>query len=510
MGQGSSEGGEGDSLAERRARLRAARQGGVDSTPAVSGEKPSLVRSMMRRINASAAPEATAGAPRAEASRPIANPPQRRRSPAPRPPAGRIVAQTRPFAGFEWLIAGRYLRARRKEGMISVIAGFSLVGIALGVATLIIVMAVMTGFREELINRILGVRGHIYVQATEPQFPQYDEVAAKLRGVTGVTGVVPIVEGQLMASSQHGNAGVLVRGIRQADLLNMPAVAQPEFSLGSLSDFTGDNGIAIGAGLASALRVTPGDKITLIAPRGASTPFGVAPRIKAYTVLYVFRIGMSEIDKAFVYMPLQEAQLFFNKGQSVDLLEVTVDNPTQVASYDLPLRQAAGMTIVVSDWMRLNAGFISALKVEANVMFLILTLIILVAALNIISGLIMLVKDKARDVAILRTMGMTRGAVMRVFFICGASIGVIGTLAGLIIGVLFCQNIQAIQHFITEISGANVWDPEIRFLTEIPAKMQTHDVLAAVGLALALSFLSTLYPAWRAARLDPVEALRYE
>jgi lipoprotein-releasing system permease protein len=416
---------------------------------------------------------------------------------------------TGPFAYFEWMIAFRYLRAKRKEGFVSVISVISLIGIALGVATLIIVMAVMNGFRHDLLARILGLNGHVVVQGADGNLPDFDAIAARVRGVPGVVHVSPIVDGQVMATSAGSNSGVLVRGIRPEDLKSLSMVSN-SLSDGAMQHFRGGDDVIIGQGLATKLHLFPGDSITLIAPRGNVTPFGTTPRVKTYTIAGTFRIGMSTYDSSFVFMPLPEAQLYFNMGNTVSGLEVMLDDPDKANDTIRPIQSVAGPYSRILTWQDMDSSLFGAVQVEKNVMFLILSLIILVAALNIISGLVMLVKDKSGDIAILRTMGATRGAVMRVFFIAGASIGITGTLLGFAVGVVFCANIEAIRQFLSRLTGTDLFNPTIYFLSRMPAEMDTGEVVAVVAMALALSFLATLYPSWRAARLDPVEALRYE
>lgn len=418
-------------------------------------------------------------------------------------------APTHSFARFEWMIALRYLRAKRQESFISVISGFSLVGIALGVATLIIVMSVMNGFRHELLGKILGLNGHVIVQGMRGNLADFDSAAARVAKVPGVVRVAPIVDGQVMASSQGITSGVIVRGMRRGDLATETTVSST-LSEGALARFQGGNSVILGARLADKLRVVPGMTVTLIAPRGNITPFGVTPRVKTYTVAGTFDIGMSEFDQTFVFMPLAEAQLYFSMGDSVSGLEAMVQDPDRVNAMIGAIGRAAGPETRIVTWQDMQASLFDAVQVEKNVMFLILTLIILVAALNVVSGLIMLVKDKSPDIAILRTMGATRGAVMRVFLIAGSSIGVAGTLLGLGIGLLFCAYIEDIRQGLSSLTGTKLFDPEIYFLSHMPAKTDAGEVIAVVAMALGLSFLATLYPSWRAARLDPVEALRYE
>jgi lipoprotein-releasing system permease protein len=420
-----------------------------------------------------------------------------------------MTAATRPFAPFEWKLALRYLRARRHESFIAVISTFSLIGIALGVATLIIVMSVMNGFRHELLGRILGLNGHMMVQSITGSLPNFDATAGKIRVIPGVVSATPIIEGQVMATSQDASFGALVRGLRPDDLQKLGAVSST-LSPGALDIFKSTPSVIVGARLADKLGVVPGMNVTLIAPRGAYTPFGTTPRVKSYQIAGTFRIGMSEYDQTFIFMPLDEAQLFFNMDNNVSGIEVMVANADAVGQWRAPVQRAAGDFARVTDWQQMNSSLFGALQVERNVMFLILTLIILVAALNIISGLIMLVKDKGHDIAVLRTMGATPGAVMRVFFIAGASIGVVGTLCGLLLGVVFCDNIESIRQFLSSLTGTELFSPEIYFLSKMPAEMDTGEVVAVACMSLTLSFLATLYPSWRAARLDPVEALRYE
>ncbi|MGO4404911.1 lipoprotein-releasing ABC transporter permease subunit [Bosea sp. RAF48] len=419
-----------------------------------------------------------------------------------------IPTGTKPFAGFEWLLAGRYLRTRRREGFVSVIAGFSFLGILLGVATLIIVMSVMNGFRKELLEKIVGVNGHIFATPIDRPLDDYDSVAQKLAKIHGVKLAIPLVEGQALASSQTGNNGVLVRGVREADIKAIPFIGG-NIKSGTLDGFdSGTPGVAIGRRLANALGLQVGDSMTLVSPQGASTPFGTAPRIKAYPVKAIFEIGMTEFDGTFVYMPLAESQAYFNRDGDVNVIEIFVDNPDRTQTVRDAIEADAPRPLVLSDWRQRNRSFFNALEVERNVMFIILTLIVLVAALNIVSGLIMLVKDKTADIAIMRTMGATRGTVLRVFLITGAAIGVIGTVAGLILGVLFANNIKSIMAALNWITGANLWDPTVRFLSDIPSVIDWREVVSVVLMALTLSLLATLYPAWKAARLDPVEALR--
>jgi lipoprotein-releasing system permease protein len=421
----------------------------------------------------------------------------------------RAPAGTAPFAPFEWLLASRYLRARRKEGFISVIAGFSFLGIMLGVATLIIVMAVMNGFRKELFAKILGLNGHVVVMRVAEPFTDYDEVAKRIAAVPGVKSAMPLIEGQVMISSPAQATGGLVRALSESAIKSLPLVAG-NVRFGTFDGFDQQSGIAIGSRLASQLRLNIADKVTLITPRGASTPFGTAPRSKQYEVAAIFELGMSEYDRTMIFMPLGEAQRYFAKNGEVDVLELVVDDPEDLTTLLPAIRRAGGPGVQVTDWRQRNETFFTVLDVERNVMFIILSLIILVAALNIISGMMMLVKDKGRDIAILRTMGATRGSMMRVFLITGASIGVVGTIAGLILGIVFCWNIEAIREGVAWLTNTRLFDPSVYYLTRLPADIDARETAMIVAMALALSILATLYPSWRASKLDPVEALRYE
>jgi lipoprotein-releasing system permease protein len=415
----------------------------------------------------------------------------------------------RPFAAFEWMVSLRYLRPRRREGFISVIAGFSFLGILLGVAALIIVMAVMNGFRKELLDKILGLNGHLLVQPLEKPLDDWEQVANRIAKLDGIQLAAPVVEGQALASGPFSAGGVLVRGMRGGDLARLGSIAN-NIRQGTLEGFDAGQGIVIGKRLADQLSVRAGDVVTLVAPRGAVTAMGTTPRIKAYKVAAIFEIGMSEYDAAFVFMPLPEAQAYFNRASDVTAIEVYTNDPDRVDRFRRAIAEAAGRPIFMIDWRQRNATFFSALQVERNVMFLILSLIVLVAALNIISGLIMLVKDKSSDIAILRTMGATQGSIMRVFLITGASIGVVGTLTGFVVGTIVCVNVESIRHFLSWLTHTELFSPELYFLSRLPADLDPAETIAVVAMALTLSFMATLYPSWRAARIDPVEALRYE
>ena len=423
-----------------------------------------------------------------------------------------------PFAPFEWTIAWRYLRARRADGGVSVMTTISLIGVALAVFALIATMAVRTGFRNELVDTILGANAHVTVYNAPVVIDDSGRVstaiedpaalAERLRAVPGVTRVAPLVRSTVLASHDGFNTGVQVYGIAPDDLATVPRIASPDTSYGSLDRFP--EGVAIGSGVARDLGLTVGDAIKLVSPDGARTAFGVSPRTGAFEVTYVFTAGRYDIDQTRVYMPLAEAQPFFNREGAVDEMEVMVEDPEAVDAMIPALLEAGGPRVMAWTWRDGSSAFLRALDIEDNVMFVILSILVLIAALNIVSGLIMLVRNKGRDIGILRTMGLTEGSILRVFFLCGASVGIIGTAIGVALGVLFTLNIDAIFAVVDRLSGGDAWDPSIRGLATLPAELQAGDVASAIALSLGLSFLVTIFPARRAARMNPVDALRHE
>ncbi|MBR0644284.1 lipoprotein-releasing ABC transporter permease subunit [Plastoroseomonas hellenica] len=421
------------------------------------------------------------------------------------------MARTSYFSAFERMVAARYLRAPRGEGAVSLIAGFSLLGIALGVGTLIVVLAVMGGFRQELLGRILAVNGHLGVASADESLRDYAAVAERLRALPEVAQATPILEGQVLLTTDAGaSAGGLLRGIAPADL-RARAIIAGNIRAGSLADFEGEDAIVIGTVLAQRLDVGVGDRITVISPEGRTTVFGTVPRLKPYRVAAIFEVGMQDYDGGFLFLPLPAAQLFLQRPGMVNQIEVHLRDPDGARAGAAAIRQAfAGHQLSIVDWQAANTGFFQIVEVQRNVMFLILALIILVAAFNIISSLIMLVKDKGKDIAILRTMGVGSGAILRIFLLCGAAVGGFGTLAGLGLGLAICTNLETIRQALMRATGTTIFDPQIYFLTRIPAVVDPWDVAQVVGLGFGLSLLATLYPSWRAARTDPVEALRNE
>ena len=417
-----------------------------------------------------------------------------------------------PFGKFERQIAGRYLRARRQHGGVALVSIISFVGIMLAVMALIVVMSIMNGFRETLLSRILGVSGHVYIDVRGVPPDTVAEIVRRSARVTGVTHVARLIDGQALASVEGGAAGVYVRGISREDLQSLTIVSKqlaPGDSLNGFDDID-DPKLLLGSRLASSLGAFEGDTLTLLSPNGAATPFGVVPRRKSFTVGALFSVGAAEYDSTLVFMPLDQAQVFFGRGESVDRLELRIADPADPAPVKKALRTSLGPDLVITDWKDLHQSLVTALIVERNMMRIILMVLVAITALNIITGLVMLVKNKGRDIAILRTMGATQGSVLRIFFMAGASVGVLGTAAGLVLGVLMCLNIGPIQQAIEFVTQTRIFDPEVYSLSRLPAKLDWGEVSLVTAWALFMSFIATLPPAWRASRLDPVEALRYE
>ncbi|MCB1529833.1 MAG: lipoprotein-releasing ABC transporter permease subunit [Rhodospirillales bacterium] len=412
------------------------------------------------------------------------------------------------FTPFERLMAWRYLRARKAEGFVSVIAGFSFMGIMLGVATLIIVMSVMNGFREELVTRILGLNGHLNVYSQSGPLYNYMSLVDRIEKVRGVETVRPMVEGQALVSVNGQATGTLVRGIAREDFATK-SILSDSITEGHLSAYK-DNQVGMGVTMAKKMGLKVGDSFTLLAPKGKASPFGTIPSSRTYTVGLIFDVGMYEYNSGFIFMPLPSAQKFFRLPNAVNSIEVMARSAEEADNVKDDVIAAVEGEAGVYDWREANKSFINALMVERNVMFLILTLIIIVAAFNIISSMIMLVKDKGKDIAILRTMGATKGMMLRIFVLTGASIGVAGTLSGALLGIAFAANIESIRRFLEGLTGTELFAEEIYFLSQLPAIIDWKEAGYVVLMAFVLSVGATLYPAWRASRLDPVEALRYE
>ncbi|HEY0423523.1 MAG TPA: lipoprotein-releasing ABC transporter permease subunit [Rhodopila sp.] len=416
------------------------------------------------------------------------------------------------FGPFERMVAGRYLRARKGERFVSIIAIFSLVGIALGVATLIVVTSVMSGFQTELVTRILGVNGHISVEAYAGQkLDDYQPLVSQIRAIKDVASATPVLDGQALLSTEGGGArGGLVRGISVEDLRALHPISD-NILAGSLADFSSDDAIVVGVGLANTYRLRIGAPLTVISPEGAATAFGTIPRVRAYKVVGIFDAGLSDYNNNVVFLPLAAAQIFFQKPDAVTGIEIRLHDPdlvSEVGGQLAPLLR--GKPVYARDWQHANDTIIGVLQVQKDTMFIVLGMIVLVAAFNVVSSLIMLVKDKRADIAVLRTIGASSFSVLRIFLMCGAFVGVSGTLIGTVIGVLFCHNIAAVQHFVERVTGGRVFDASVFMLTELPNAIDWADVARVVALGLILSLLATLYPSWRAARTDPVEALRHE
>ena len=422
-----------------------------------------------------------------------------------------------PFAAFEWMIAWRYLRARRSDGGVSVMTWISLIGITLAVFALIATLAVRTGFRAEFVDTILGANAHVTVYQIpitddfgklDSKIYNYEEMAESISKVAGVTRAAPLIKSQVMASYSGKRTGIQVFGISQDNLLTLPRIAMPEKSSGNISDFK--KGIAIGSGVARSLNATIGDKVKLVSPDGLKTAFGTSPRVKSYEIVYIFTAGRYDIDLTRVYMPFSEAQNYFNSPKAADEIEVMVEQPEHINQLSEAIFYAAGTRAQLWSWRDASGNFLRALEIEDNVMLIIMGILVMIATMNIVSGLIMLVKNKGRDIGILRTMGLSEGSVMRIFFICGAFTGLIGTAAGTFFGCLFAIYVDPIFALVNVLSGGDVWDPSIRGIYSIPAKLRFDDVFFAISLSLGLSFGVTFFPARRAARLNPVQALRYE
>lgn len=413
------------------------------------------------------------------------------------------------FTPFERMMAFRYLRARKSESFVSVISAFSFLGIMLGVATLIIVMAVMNGFRSELTGRVLGLNGHINVVSQNGSLRPYDNWVDVLSKIDGVKVALPQIEKQALLSLNGASTGVMIRGL-SATSFDAKPVLKDSIIMGDMNAFNAGEGIIVGKELAKQYSLTPGDEVVLLSPQGKASPFGTIPRSRRFSISAIFDVEMYEYNQGFVFMPLLAAQQFYNMPEAVSTIEMFTDNPQMTQDYMNEIVKNIPPDLRVYDWRQSNGSFFNALQVERNVMFLILTLIILVAAFNIISSMIMLVKDKAKDIAILRTIGASRRSMLKIFILTGGMIGVAGTMAGTALGIGFALNIEGIRQVLQGLTGTELFSAEIYFLTQLPAEIDWSEVISVIAMALTISLLATLYPAWRAAKLDPVEVLRYE
>ena len=424
---------------------------------------------------------------------------------------------SKPFAKYEWQIAWAYLRTKRRDGGISIMTLISFLGIALAVFALIVTLAVRSGFRYEFVKTILGANAHISIYnptylnqdgTSSRLIKNYDKLTKHMTSLTNVILAAPIVKGQVMAASGSNNLGVEVFGIKPNDLNKVPLIANPKLAIGKITNF--NEGVAIGSGIARQLQLIPGDKIKIISPDGLKTAFGTTPRVQNFEVIYIFEVGRYDIDSTRIYMPFDKAQTYFNKVSGTDVIEIFVSEPDQIDKTILELRKMANPESLFWTWKDRSGAFLNALEVEDNVMFVILSILVLIASLNIVSGLIMLVKNKSKDIGILRTIGLSESSVLRIFFLCGSMIGVVGTICGVFLGCLFVIYIDQIFTLISNLRGAEVWDPSVRYLSKLPARLEIKDVISAIFLSISLSFIVTFFPARRAARLNPVEALRNE
>ena len=421
------------------------------------------------------------------------------------------------FSNFELLIAWRYLRSRRSDGGISAMTWISLIGITLAVMALIVTLAVRSGFRYEFVDTILGANSHITVYNSTiikengqrlSGILDYNEISTKISNIQGVKTSAPIIKRQVMASSQERSVGVEVFGISENDLYSFERIAVPERYYGNIKDFS--KGIAIGIGIAKELGVFVGDKVKLISPDGVQTAFGTIPRVSVYDIVYIFQVGRYDIDRTRLYMPFHNAQTFFGVEGFADEIEIILDDPEIISENLLNNVLSTSSSLSYWTWKDSSGAFLQALEMEDNVMFLILSILVLIASMNIVSGLIMLVKNKGRDIAILRTIGLTQSSIMKVFFLCGAFVGIIGTIWGVLLGCTLVIYIEVIFNFINSLSEGDMWDPSVRYLSRLPARLELRDVISTVLLSLLLSFFVTIFPARRAAKMDPVEGLRYE